>query len=274
MKKWIFILIILAITLLLWARFVSTYGFDVREYAVKSTTIPSSYHGLKIVHLSDLHYGRTTNEEKLEKIVKKINYIKPDLVFITGDIIDRNTKITDSIMNTISKQLNKIDAFYGKYVVRGNHDVSYDFEKLIGQTNFINLTNSYDIIYNSNYDPIYIGGLDSEFEGSIDIKKMAKELDDGTYKGYKILLVHTPDTFQKIKKYNFDLVLSGHSHLGQVRLPFIGKIITPPYSKNYYEEHYQIEKTEFFITPGLGTSTVDFRFFNRPAFHFYRIQKI
>jgi predicted MPP superfamily phosphohydrolase len=83
--------------------------------------------------------------------------------------------------------------------------------------------------------------------------------------------MHTPDTIIKVEKYNFDLVLAGHSHNGQVRLPYIGAIITPLGSKKYHEDHYKVNDSQLFISGGLGISTISFRFFNKPSFNLYRL---
>lgn len=273
MKRFFIILTLIITIILLWSRFISTSGFIVKEYGVKTNNIPSSYHGLKIVHISDIHYGRTTDLNKLAKIVNKINYIKPDFIFFTGDLIDKDIKITDKMKEDVAATLNKANAKYGKYAVTGNHDYNYDYDSVFKNSGFKLLNNTYDIVYNDKYDSIFIGGLESELRGHMDIETMTKPINDGTYTSYKILLVHTPDTFDKISSYNFDLVLSGHSHNGQVRLPVIGKIITPAYSKKYYDEHYKINNTDLYISSGLGTSTLNFRLFNKPSFNFYRLIK-
>lgn len=88
---------------------------------------------------------------------------------------------------------------------------------------------------------------------------------------YKILLVHEPDVIDNINSVDFDLVLAGHSHNGQVRLPFIGAIKRVELAEKYYDEHYRIDNTELYISGGLGTSVVKFRFFNKPSINFYRI---
>ena len=77
--------------------------------------------------------------------------------------------------------------------------------------------------------------------------------------------------FDKIKDYNFNIMLSGHSHNGQVRLPLIGKIYTPHGSKKYYDEYYKINNKELFISNGIGTSTIDIRFMSTPSINLYRL---
>ena len=91
---------------------------------------------------------------------------------------------------------------------------------------------------------------------------------------YKIILVHEPDISDNIvDNYNVSLILAGHSHNGQIRLPVIGAMYTPPYAKKYYDEYYNIGNTDLYISSGIGVSTINYRLFNRPSVNFYRINK-
>ena len=93
---------------------------------------------------------------------------------------------------------------------------------------------------------------------------------------YKIILTHEPDiTDEIIKKDNsVNLVLAGHSHNGQIRLPLIGALTTPNEAKKYYDNYYKIGNTHLYVSSGIGVSKVNFRLFNRPSINFYRINKI
>ena len=90
---------------------------------------------------------------------------------------------------------------------------------------------------------------------------------------YKINIMHYPDEFDNIKKYNYDLVLAGHSHNGQIALPVYGAVITPENAKEYYKPYYKIDNTLFYISSGVGTTKFDYRFLNKPSFNLYRILK-
>ena len=83
--------------------------------------------------------------------------------------------------------------------------------------------------------------------------------------------MHEPDFIDEIDYRKFDLVLAGHSHNGQVRLPFIGALVKPNYAKKYYDEYYKIKNTDLYISSGIGVSEVNFRLFNRPSFNLYRL---
>ena len=113
--KWkiIFVIIILLILLFILGRYIGNSGLKVREYKVINKNLKTFY-GMKIVHFSDLHYGNIVKEEKLKKLVKMINKTKPDIVIFTGDLIAKNVKIDDNVVDTLSKNLSHIESIYGK----------------------------------------------------------------------------------------------------------------------------------------------------------------
>ena len=277
MKKFIIILVIIILILglgLLYSRFIATSGLKVKEYKVVNNKITDSYHGLKIIHLSDIHYNSTINEKELNNIVDKVNEIKPDIVVLTGDLIDERLSYDkDIIINCLSK----IEAKLGKFAVSGNHDIPLDdYNYIIKESGFTSLDNKYELIYSKTSERIIISSIGYGDE-DIGIKteqydKYISELKADDIKPiYSILLVHEPDTVDNLDLNKYDLILAGHSHAGQVRLPIIGKLYTPEGAKKYCDEYYKINNTDLYISSGLGTSLYKFRLFNKPSFNFYRI---
>ena len=266
--KWkiIFSIILLLIIIYISVRFIGNIGLVVREYKITNKKLESFY-GLKIAHFSDLHYGMSVNEKKLNIIVNKINMTKSDIVVFTGDLIDKNIKITDEIFELLVSKLSKINSKYGKYYVSGNHDKNNkSYNTIMTESGFQNLNESYDVIYLNN-SKMFIGGIDTNNTLN---EKTIETLNLENY-DYKIMLSHYPDNADYLLKYNVDLILSGHSHNGQVRLPVIGKIITPNYAKKYYDPYYKINDTLLYISGGIGNSTMNFRLFNKPSFNLYRL---
>ncbi|MBQ8192770.1 MAG: metallophosphoesterase [Bacilli bacterium] len=273
------IIIILIITLsIAYARYIGTTGLITKEYKIETHNISNSFSGLKIVHFSDLHYLRIVNKEELQKVVNEINIINPDIVFFTGDLIDKDYDLSDSDKENLINLLNSINSKYGKYSVIGNHDYVKEeslIKEIYENSNFKLLKNDYDIIYSSNNDKIFIGGTDTFSYDKADIDKVMEYFKEKEDISYKIILAHEPDYIDTIvSKYNIDLVLSGHSHNGQVNIPFIKKIFLPYGSKKYYENYYKVKNTDLYISSGIGQSRINFRLFNRPSINFYRINKI
>lgn len=277
-KRYILGIFILFITLvLLYSRFIATSGFVVNEHRVVKKNLPSSMHGLKVVHLSDIHFGRTIKEKELKAIIEEVNLVKPDIVVITGDLFDR-TKTLSEDGEKISSILSKVSAKLGKYAITGNHDAVHSFYKdVISASGFVLLDDNYEEIYSKSLTPIIIAGMSSNLEvpnsSFAKFEKLNSYLDLNPDKKsyFKLLIMHEPDYVDKFSYSDFDLILAGHSHNGQIRLPFIGSLVLPVGAKKYYEPYYKLEKTDLFISSGLGTSTVDFRLFNKPSFNLYRI---
>lgn len=278
MKKFLaitFIILLSIFGILLYSRYVATSGLITKEYVI-TTDIADSYVGFKIVHFSDLHYGRIITDQELKIISKEINLINPDIVVFTGDLIDDSIDTDNFNDEKLISFLSSIKAKYGKYAVRGNHDYVVYADKiknLFADAGFTYLENSYDILYNESNDKIFIGGLDTSFYDKDDLDKTLAYQDENI--SYKIMLTHEPDISDEIvsKDNTINLILAGHSHNGQVRLPFIGALTTPEKAKKYYDNYYKIQNTDLYVSSGIGVSKVDFRLFNRPSINFYRINK-
>ena len=274
--KWLLIIFLILFIIIVYARYIGTLGFITKEYMINDKNITDSFDGIKIVHFSDLHYNRAISIDKIKNIVDEINLINPDIVVFTGDLIDKDVKLDDKEYDRLTNVLNKINSKYGKYAVLGNHDYE-NMDKIINlynDSNFIYLDNNYDIIYSNTMDKIFIGGINTVTHKLDDIDKALGYLKEDDSIKYKIVLVHEPDISDDIvDDYNVNLILAGHSHNGQIRLPFIGAIYTPPYSKKYYDNYYNISGTNLYISSGIGVSAINYRLWNRPSINFYRINK-
>ena len=274
--KWMIIIFIILFLLILYARYIGPMGFITKEYTINDKDIPKGFDGIKIVHFSDLHYNRALSLDKVNKIVDEINLINPDIVVFTGDLIDKDVNLTNKDYNNLINSLRKINSKYGKYAVMGNHDFYKDKDKVINIYNdsgFKYLDNSSDIIYSSDNETIFIGGINTVSYQMDDVDKTMEYFNNHDDM-FKIILVHEPDIADKIvDSYNVDLILAGHSHNGQVRLPFIGALYKPNYAKKYYDNYYNLNGTNLYISSGIGFSTLNYRLWNKPSINFYRINK-
>lgn len=271
--KIIFILITLFLLLILYMHFIGTKGLIVREYKVESNQLPDSFHGFKVVQFSDLHYLSTIHEKELKNIVNKINKLKPDIVVFTGDLIEESKTTTENDLKVLTTYLNKIEASTGLYAIKGNHDYSNDnFEKVMNQTNFKILDNTYELIYYQENIPILLTGNGSIIHNDCDIDKAFSY--DKMDNLYTISLIHEPDvTDNIIEKYSVNLILAGHTHNGQIRVPGLGAIMKVEEGKIYPNQEYTLGNTKLYVSGGLGTSMYEFRLFNHPSINFYRLTK-
>lgn len=281
MKKVIKIGIVILICLsllLLYSRFIATKGLKVKEYKVVNTNITENYHGLKILHISDIHYGSTVKEKELEDLTNEINQINPDILVFTGDLIDEFNEYDKEV---IIKYFSAMKANLGRFAIIGNHDIKDDFDYIIKQSGWSNLNDTYELIYSNSEQPIIISGISTNYFDNSNIGIKTEKFDnyiadltpDDKKPIYSILLIHEPDFIDNLNIDNYDLVLSGHSHGGQIRLPIIGKIYTPYGSKKYFDAYYKVNNTDVYISSGLGTSKIKFRLFDKPSINFYRITK-
>lgn len=280
MKKIIkFILIIVFIVgiIIAYSYFVEPKIFTYREYPIESEKITDNFKGLKIIHITDIHYGRNFDKKNLKELIKSINDQKPDIVVLTGDLIDKKAKMTIEIESEISKELKKICATIGKYAITGDQDLKFDqWSNIITSANFINLNNTYDTIYKNGYQSILIAGV-SSYSDKEDINSKltttTQFINSFEKEGpiYKILIMHEPDYIDEIIDNKFDLILAGHSLNGQINLPF-NSFLLQKGAKKYYKNHYKIEDKDLYISNGLGTTNFDFRFLNIPSYNIYRLK--
>lgn len=266
------IILTLFIGLLVYMRKCGTKGLVVREYKIESNRLPDSFHGFKIVQFSDLHYLSTINKKEVNNLVNKINELKPDLVIFTGDLFDNNKEIKDDDINFLIEKFNSINVSVGKYLIKGDIDYNDNFNKVIDKTNFKLLNNKYELIYYNNDTPILLTGLGSSLNNNFDLDSSFSYDNINDY--YTITIMHESDNIDSItNRFSVDLVLAGHSHNGQIRIPLIGPMIKFNGSKKYINSHYTINNTELYISGGLGTESNSFRWFNKPSINFYRLTK-
>lgn len=276
-RKWVkivFIFILIISSTILYSRYIGINGLLVNETSIIDSNIPKNFHGLKIVQISDIHYKVTTTKEDLKEIVKEINLLKPDIVLFTGDLFDSNIKYTKKDYKDLKNILKDIDYNIGKYAIKGEDDLNNkNWDNIISESDFIDLNDKSEYIYSNGLEPILLVGISSNYKKN-HIEKTLNTIFENTKANYKysILMLHEADVIDKIDYSKFNLILAGHTHGGQVKLPFIGGIIKDKYAKKYTNDYYELEKTKLYISSGIGTSKYKFRLLNTPSFNFYRLR--
>lgn len=266
------IIILLISSITLYGIFISTKQLDIIKYEIINKNIPSNFNGTKIVHISDIHYKTAIKEKELKTIINKVNNLKPDIVILSGDILDNSIVYNNKDKNILIKYLSQIDTNLGKYIVRGDNDTDDIWLEIVESSGFTLLNNSYQLIYNDYENPIIIAGLDSYYTEE-HLNNIYNYLNnDGKNIKYKILAMHEPDNIDSIDINNFNLVLAGHSLGGQVKIPIIQNLFLPKNARNYYKDYYKIKNTKFYISSGLGTTKIQFRLFNNPSINIYTLK--
>ena len=220
---------------------------------------------LRIVQFSDTHLNNKNDIRKLKTIVKSINRMKPDFVVFTGDLISDIRKF--GYEKDVINLLNGIKAKRGKLAIYGNHDhggyFTEQYEKVLNESNFILLKNEEKSFYFENQKVSFIG-LDDYMLGKRNYENILNRIQKNTY---TIVLAHEPDIANVTKNYPINLQLSGHSHGGQIYLPFFKSLIMPPFAKVYNRGKYKISEkynSYLIVSNGIGTTKLPIRFLTPP----------
>lgn len=241
--KYIFVVLLLALSY--YSFLFEPNNLEVKELSIYSNKINSV---IKIAHISDLHTQGLGSIEK--KLINDLNKTKPDIIFITGDIATPK-----GTYQGYKEVLNKIKAPKGVYFTKGNWEYwspISEIEKLLEQASIIDLTNE-----SIKVNELQISGFDDILEGNPNQELLKNS------KHYSIALFHSPIFFQETKKF-FDLSLAGHSHGGQVRIPFFGPIWTPQGTGKFDQGLFEEDNSKLYVNRGIGTSVLPMRFNCKP----------
>ena len=234
-----------------------SYGYYMAHHVVETNYVvytDKNVNAFRIVQLSDSHIGTTFNGEELLNYVKEINKLNPDIVAITGDLIDDSTKDEDIVSAT--KSLGKLNAKYGVYFVYGNHDKGYFSSKLgilsdnLQENNVMILEDASTEINNI----IVMGRRDAGNKDRIEATELTKELDKNKY---IIMLDHQPTDYDNEVEAGADLVLSGHTHGGQLfPLGQFGLLLG---ANDMLYGMKKIDNTAFVVNSGISDWAIKFK---------------
>lgn len=248
---------------------------QVNEITITSEHLPEDFAGYKIAHISDLHNAEfgEDNEELLSAIKEK----NPDIIVITGDIVD--SRQTD--VQIARDFINSAAEIAPVYYVTGNHESRVGNENNIDSVELdanITILHNKSVILEKGESEIQLIGVDDpDFAGVTDSAGyMNGELSEYCDNGYfKILLSHRPELFDTYAENNMNIVFSGHAHGGQVRLPFIGGVIAPHQGlfPKYDSGLYTESNTNMVVSRGIGDSILPLRINNPPEIIIVTLEK-
>ncbi|MGO4694552.1 metallophosphoesterase [Paenibacillus sp. 2TAB26] len=247
-----------------YSHLVEPYWIEVKQVKVAIPKLPASFNSFRIVHFSDLHLGFHSKPELLTELAEQVRQAKPDLICFTGDLLDQSTAYMPEAVAFLSK-LSKLQAPFGQYAVLGNHDAFGNRRAVtmgLSKAGFHVLDNQH-VPLTKGSAQLYIAGVDDPMVGHPNIDQALQGIPDGSS---TILLAHEPDFADEYARYPVDLQLSGHSHGGQVRIPLVGALYTPPYGSKYTAGLYQVpsSKLQVYTTRGIGMTRIPVRFHCRP----------
>ena len=270
-KKFIFLAVAAAVlvALVIWIAWGNT-ALELNTYTISSSKLPQSFDGYRIAHVSDLH--NTEMGKDNEKLLAMLRDADPDMIAITGDLIDsRNTDI-EVALQFIREAVKIAPCYY----VTGNHEARVNeygelkagmetaggtvLEDVRTEISMEGATITLIGVNDPSYQTDYLFG-DSETVLNTKLEELHTE--DGEF---TVLLSHRPELFDAYTDHGIDLVLSGHAHGGQFRLPFIGGLVAP--NQGFFPEYdagiYTEGNTNMLVSRGIGNSILPFRINNRP----------
>lgn len=245
-----------------------SFNVGVTNYQVHSDRLPADFDGFKILQISDFHtgsfYGGT------QKLIKIAREQKPDMIALTGDLIDESAKN----ISTVSELVDGLVQIAPIYSVTGNHDIWFDhldqMEAMMEEKGVVLLKNK-SVTMKRGHSTIHISGISDPDEDKYLSPKSFVMYTLGKLPpdiGYNILLFHRANLFDTIKGSGYQLVLSGHMHGGQIQIPFVGGFISPQADRRLFPQYSEGKWTEsdttMIVSRGLGNNVPVPRIFNPP----------
>ena len=267
MKYLLIILLVLAVICII-SLIAGAKWIRIRNYYVASDKLNNTSTITRIVFITDLH--EKSFGYKNQKLIEKIDQLDPDAIFIGGDTVDSYSKVGGDYI-PLFEELPKLAK---TFLVLGNHEYSAKRDmEIIGYAQSFGIRVLEDEFepFTCNSDTINVIGMTDYFSENVVTKTLAERFDAVPVPYYaqrfNILLCHRPCELEEMSKRGIDLMVCGHTHGGQMRIPFVGGVFTPSSFKlfpKYDMGYFGIGKMDLIISSGLGTSTIPLRLFCRP----------
>ena len=264
------VLLVILFALPIWV-YRGNISIQTTQISINSEKIPASFKGFKIVQVSDLHNAEFGKNQS--KLLRKVEDASPDIIVVTGDLIDSSNTDVEKAMDFITGAVKIAPVYY----VTGNHEAWTDkYEQLEEEITRAGVVILKDKVITLEHDGDFIQllGLDDpDFTMKGDTYGKSAAMIDTKLKSmqirndqYTILLSHRPELFDVYVANRIDLILSGHAHGGQIRLPFIGGLVAPNqgFFPTYSEGVYEKMQIKMVVSRGLGNSIISVRINNRP----------
>ncbi len=231
--------------------------------AIGIANLPASFAGFRIAQISDIHLDEFTEPFFLEEVVHRLNHIAPDMVLLTGDFITRGS-LTFLASEHAARRCSEILSTLRcprRFAVLGNHDVGVSAPMVIAALSAAKipvLENRYVAIEQGS-SRLWLCGVKDPATSRPDLDLAIPAAPDGPV----ILMAHEPDYADSVlvhpRAKSIDLMLSGHTHGGQIRLPVVGAVVLPPGGKNYPEGLFHLGNMQLYVNRGIGTVGLPFR---------------
>lgn len=263
-------IVVVVMSIMFWLDYENTH-LDITKYEIDSIRVPRDFKDFKIVQLSDFHNNRDITF--LNKVIYEIRNIKPDLILITGDIVDSYSPNIE-VACLFVKQLTNIAP---TYYTTGNHEFVckkrseffskvYNVNENFGHNNvFVFKKNRQKINIIALEDPMKVQLRNKRKKSNVIVREAMEKI-RFNHRNFTILISHRPDLYKEYDKRNIDLIFTGHAHGGQFNIPPFGPIYAPSQGMfpKYAKGMYDLKNSKMIVNRGLGNSSFPFRINNKP----------
>jgi uncharacterized protein len=228
---------------------------EITEMDIHIRRLGAAYDGLKVVHLTDIHHSLYTPLEDVERAVKMTNHLQPDLIALTGDYVT----FSPTYIWPVAQVLGRLRARLGVFAVLGNHDFQVDADEMTSalKAHRIHVLRNSHFALDSGDDHLWLVGVDDLWWSADDLEAGMRHVPP---QDPKILLCHNPVGVHMAAEHHIDLVLSGHTHGGQVRLPVVGGLYTrSKLGKRFIAGWNRLDGTQIYVSRGIGKVLVPLR---------------
>ena len=266
--------------LALYAGVFERHWLEIVHKEISISGLPEAFDGMKVAQLSDIHLDEFTEPFLLRESIDEINRAKPDMVLLTGDYVSAEVlprNLTAKATWQCGSMLSRIECPQ-RYAIFGNHDV-WAGEEHVGEA----LTTNGITVLKNSYLPLersgarmWLAGVDDPVCGKPDPDQAIPASIRNKAGEPIILMCHAPDFVDELRDHPagraVSFVLSGHTHGGQIRLPFVGPLHLPPGGRNYVEGMFQVGSMQLYVNRGIGSVGVPFRFDCRPEITIFTLR--
>lgn len=266
-----------AVGLLLYSGEFERHHLEITQRTIELKRLSPALDGLRIAQVSDIHYEQYTEPSFARHVVAEVNRLEPDIVLLTGDYVSEGPMPAEFGAKTsypCAEILSGINC-PERWCVLGNHDVTVGAEIVTDALKVHGLpvlANAY-VPYERNGARLWIGGVKDIGKDDPDLHLAAPRKLQAANEPV-ILMGHEPDYADKVVKHGgVDLMLAGHSHGGQVRVPLIGALYTPPLGRKYIEGLFHLQNDlQLYVNRGIGAVGVPFRFDCQPELTLFTLR--
>lgn len=242
---------------------ISRHELSIEQHTIRMERLPDAFRGMRIVQISDFHYAEYTEAFFLREVVRTVNRLHPDMVLLTGDFVSYGPlprRLSRRFAVECAAILSEIQCPL-RYASLGNHDAIIGDKYVAGplREHGIPVLLNAAVPLEREGQRVWLAGLGSacESQSQPDRAIPRAAVND---KEPLMVMAHEPDILPEIAKYNADLMLSGHTHGGQVRIPFLPPVQLPDLGKHYVEGLFRYGPTQLYVNRGIGAVGLPFRF--------------